>query len=194
MSLPETSDGGWVLDVLDAIEPDSSGPGFFRMRSRRSGQQMGFWQRSRQFLDGRGLDHRAVDQASAQLGSSYLCEPCKMGRHGLFLKTGTHGICPAGDHRSTVSRLPRTLNAWLADPASPHALHVVSRTTLRQPWHILRITLSCTNNKVDPQSTVRGRAWSWMTSDERRAATIVPKPFPVFRRPHRPNGWYVLLT
>ena len=51
MSLPETSDGGWVLDVLDAIEPDSSGLGSFGIRSRRFGQQMGFWQRSRQFLD-----------------------------------------------------------------------------------------------------------------------------------------------
>jgi hypothetical protein len=80
-----------------------------------------------------------------------------MGRHRLFfLKTGTHGICPAGDHRMTVScLLPRTLNAWLADPASAHALHVVSRTALRQPWHILRITLSNTNNKDDPQYTVR---------------------------------------
>ena len=43
-------------------------------------------------------------------------------------------------------------------------LHVVSRTALRQPWHILRITLSNTNNKVDPQTTVRERAWLRMTS------------------------------
>jgi hypothetical protein len=83
------------------IRPDLSPFAFDRADSA---SRWGFWQRSRQFLDGRGLDHRAVDQPSARLGPSYLCEPCEMGRHGLFLKTGTQPPRHLPGRRPQVNR------------------------------------------------------------------------------------------